>query len=154
MPKTKYRPPIYLPNDRNLTLRIAAVRETFEESGILLLEKNGELVGKKQLPDIGELRKWRNIVSKDPASFFDLCSNLNARPRINHLIEWSNWMTPVGIASKRFDAAFYLTVIDHVPDYAAADGSEADLLSVKTPFEALNSAQKVKDFFQTFLRTY
>jgi len=35
---------------RPVSLRITAIRETFEESGILVLEKNGELIKESDLP--------------------------------------------------------------------------------------------------------
>ena len=49
------RPPLYItPDDeecpRDLSLRLGAIRETFEESGILILEKNGQLIKSNQLP--------------------------------------------------------------------------------------------------------
>ena len=61
-----------------------------------------------------EIRKWRTEVSKSPRKFADLCRELDALPAVERLTEWSNWMTPHGIAAKRFDAAFYLTHIDQV----------------------------------------
>ena len=53
------RPPLYVtPDDeecpRDLSLRLGAIRETFEESGILLLEKGGSLIQEKDLPVVSD----------------------------------------------------------------------------------------------------
>ena len=59
-PQVKSRPPLYItPDDeecpRDLSLRLGAIRETFEESGILLLEKGGTLIQDKDLPVVSGL---------------------------------------------------------------------------------------------------
>ena len=44
------RAPIYDAENRDFALRITGIRETFEESGILLLEKHGKWIDSSQLP--------------------------------------------------------------------------------------------------------
>lgn len=44
------RSPIYDAENRDFSLRIAGIRETFEESGILLLEKHGDWINASHLP--------------------------------------------------------------------------------------------------------
>ena len=130
------------PISRDLSLRITAIRETFEESGILLLEKNGQLIKSSDLPNKNEIKQWRNAVEADASKFLDMCKELGACPKVDQLYEWSNWLTPPGILPKRFDTAFYLTNIPEIPDYAAEDGGETVHFAVMNPFEALSKSLK------------
>lgn len=139
------RPPLFeTPKDelipRDLSLRITAIRETFEESGILLLEdeKTGDLV--KNVPPKSELKKWRTLVEGDSTQFYELCRELGAYPKVDELSEWSNWLTPPGILPRRFDTAFYVAKINSLPDYAAEDGGETVHFAVMNPFEALDKS--------------
>jgi len=141
------RPPLYVtPNDeeipRDLSLRIGAIRETFEESGILILEKNGEAIKAKHLPSRAELAQWRRETESSADAFIDVCAELDAYPAVNQLHEWSNWLTPPGILPKRFDTAFYVTAIDALPEYAAEDGGETVDLALMDPLEALDRSLK------------
>ena len=52
------RAPIYDAENRDFALRIAGIRETFEESGILLLEKHGDWINASQLPSHVSVRLW------------------------------------------------------------------------------------------------
>jgi len=145
--KHSNRPPLYRtpkdePISRDLSLRITAIRETFEESGILLLEKNGQLIKSSDLPNKNEIKQWRNAVEADASKFLDICKELGACPKVDQFYEWSNWLTPPGILPKRFDTAFYLTNIPEIPDYAAEDGGETVHFAVMNPFEALSKSLK------------
>ena len=62
-------------------------RECFEESGILYLEKNGELITETSLP-VKELGKWRTDVENDAKLFYELCKELDAWPAVNRLFDW------------------------------------------------------------------
>ena len=52
-------PPDEIP--RELSLRLTAIRETFEEAGILILKKNGRLIKSEELPNLEELKNWRQL---------------------------------------------------------------------------------------------
>lgn len=78
-------PPIYI-RPRNAAIppeigfRICAIRETFEESGVLLLKKNNSpiknsmaLYGNNLSLAVSELQKWRKIVHEDASQFLRLC---------------------------------------------------------------------------------
>jgi len=122
---------------RDLSLRISSIRECFEESGILLVEKDGQLIQAKDLPSQSEITKWRKTVEGSADEFLALCKEIKARPLVENLFEWSNWLTPPSILPYRFDTAFYLASIPFMPDYATEDGGETVDLQVMNPFEAL-----------------
>jgi nucleoside diphosphate-linked moiety X motif protein 19 len=82
LPKVKNakRPPMFQNKDdeidRNVSLRISAIRETFEESGILILRKNNELIDESSLPNKSELKIWRKECEKDSSKFYEMCCEL------------------------------------------------------------------------------
>ena len=115
-------------------MRISAIRETFEESGILLLSKNSGLLSDSNLPCRNELEKWRSAVRSDPACFLDICDELLAYPMLDKVYEWSNWLTP-SFEKKRFDTAFFLCNLPFLPSYAKEDSSEVVSMALKQPLE-------------------
>ena len=46
---------------REMSLRLTAIRETFEEAGILILKKNGRLIKSEELPNLEEFKRWRQL---------------------------------------------------------------------------------------------
>jgi len=68
--------------------RINAIRETFEETGILLHVpvNEGEEVKSGQLLD------WRDRVHKDSTQFMTMCHQLQVIPDVWSLFEWSDWL--------------------------------------------------------------
>ena len=90
-----------LPED--FAFRIASIRETFEESGVLLLEdpkKNDSLIGEAR-------RSWRTRVHDDAAAFEELCTLLGSLPDIFALKAWAHWITPEA-EPRRYDTRFYV----------------------------------------------
>lgn len=77
------RPPIFCKSNSSIpsevALRICAIRETFEESGILLLRDVSESTMNECTIDVAtklsqrELQQWRNQVHNDATSFIVMC---------------------------------------------------------------------------------
>ena len=113
-----------VPNE--IAFRICAIRETFEESGILLAREKGDMEtlgnngGEKwgSLCKVEEtiLEKWRKRVDEDAEDFVTMCKELCIVPDVWSLGIWSNWLTPTGMPAKhkgrRFDTMFYVCCID------------------------------------------
>ncbi|XP_040427244.1 nucleoside diphosphate-linked moiety X motif 19 isoform X2 [Cygnus olor] len=131
-----------------VAFRICAIRETFEEAGILLLVPGsgpGEGGGARPLPaerllPAAELGEWRRRVREDAGCFLQLCRHLGCVPNIWALHEWSNWLTPVGRAGpggRRYDTAFYLCCLDERPPHASEDEREVTACLWSSPPEAI-----------------
>lgn len=107
--------------------RICAIRETFEETGVLVcksIKKNG--CGSIK---VDNLLDWQERIHHNPEEFLILCKQFELCPDIWSLYEWSNWLTPTHLKSKRYDTIFYLCVLDEIPD-VQIDGNEITEIQV------------------------
>lgn len=128
---------------KQVSLRITAVRETFEEAGILLCRPknidpskhlhNGMLNYEfEQLQDKKDVQAWQKRIRKNSPDFIELCRQLECTPDIHALYDWSNWLTPTGFKAKsRFDTMFYLTILPRM-GRVVIDGNEAVKAQVST----------------------
>jgi nucleoside diphosphate-linked moiety X motif protein 19 len=100
----------------DIAFRICAIRETFEECGILLV--TGRPAVHQSCPydiDAKIKAEWQYCVSQNAGEFLTLCHRLSVVPNIWALHEWSNWLTPAmskvkgpSAKPKRYDTLFYL----------------------------------------------
>lgn len=104
--------------------RIAAIRETFEETGMLLAENAvaGSVADRKAV-EAGELR------------FLDYVRERGVTPDLRSLTRFARWVTPAHVP-KRFDTWFYIAraPLDQV---AAHDGRETIMTEWVSPTDAL-----------------
>jgi 8-oxo-dGTP pyrophosphatase MutT (NUDIX family) len=115
-------------------LRIAAIREVFEEAGILLaVRRNGEPIGGEACP-----MEVRQAVDAGTTHFLDVVRDLDARLDLGTLTTFARWITPP-LTPKRFDTWFYVV---RAPDdqLAACDGRETVDAEWIAPSEALRLA--------------
>lgn len=94
------------PRDDLLVYRIAAVREAFEECGVLLARASNDpalLSGAR----VAELDRWRDRIHKGDASLHELLTSENLRLACDLLMDFAHWVTPP-IMPKRFDTRFFL----------------------------------------------
>jgi 8-oxo-dGTP pyrophosphatase MutT (NUDIX family) len=98
-------------------LRIGAIREAFEEAGILLAERlDGSTFGEACDPEV------REAVDVGRTAFIDVVRGLGVRLRLDALSVFARWITPP-IMPKRFDTWFY-AVRAPSDQVAACDGRE------------------------------
>uniref|UniRef100_A0A3Q3VQW4 Acyl-coenzyme A diphosphatase NUDT19 n=1 Tax=Mola mola TaxID=94237 RepID=A0A3Q3VQW4_MOLML len=164
--RVETRPPIFAtdrlklgsPIPGEVAFRICALRETFEESGVLLVVSKPEentLFGRtddmfSSYPAIDnkanelcsdELSRWRTLVNQNPSNFVRMCRELEVLPNIWALHEWSNWLTPAGTyGGTRFDTAFFICCLQEIP-HTLQDQREIVRFQWSTPAEVLQSYQ-------------
>src|SRR4051794_28189859 len=85
-----------------LGFRIAAIRETFEESGILLAKPRGSssLIDAKRAGEIEAAN--RAALCEGKTTFLKLLTNNGALLTLDELVPYAHWITPEGMP-KRFD---------------------------------------------------
>jgi len=103
-----------------LALHVAACRETFEESGVLLArDRAGAACSGERM---ARLQGHREMVASDAGAFVGLLEAEDLYLDLAPLVYWSHWITP-SLEPKRFDTRFFAIAVP--PDQAAsADRSE------------------------------
>lgn len=118
-----------------LNFRIAAIRETFEESGILLARPRGskDLVSARQAAEIEA--RYRTRLTEHKVSFPEVLADTGMVLALDELVPYAHWITPVDLP-KRFDTWFFLAAAP--PEQLGAhDGRESTDSLWLSPREAL-----------------
>jgi 8-oxo-dGTP pyrophosphatase MutT (NUDIX family) len=118
-----------------LAFRIAAVRETFEESGILLARPKGStsLIDARHASEIEAAHRAELCEGK--ISFQKVLSDNGMLLALDELMPYAHWITPEGMP-KRFDTWFFLAAAP--PEQLGAhDGKESTDSIWVSPREAL-----------------
>jgi 8-oxo-dGTP pyrophosphatase MutT (NUDIX family) len=118
-----------------LSFRIAAIRETFEESGILLTRPRGSkmLVDARQAAEIAAAH--RADLCDGKTTFLKVLIEHGMVLALDELLPYAHWITPEGMP-KRFDTWFFLAAAP--PEQAGAhDGKESTDSIWVSPREAL-----------------
>ncbi len=109
-----------------ISYRLCAIRETFEETGLLLAHEKSlinsysffekskqftQVYDKKQ----SELLSWQKKVKDDSSQFLNLFMEMNLVPDLLGLHEWCNWVTP-SFEKRRFNTVFFVCFLKSAPD--------------------------------------
>jgi 8-oxo-dGTP pyrophosphatase MutT (NUDIX family) len=125
-----------LPQDVCLALAIAACRETFEETGVLLARQtNGHPCTEGQL---ARLQAERQQIAADPELFVAALTREGLRLHIDELVYWSHWITPVG-PPRRFDTRFFIARAPEAHEFMA-DATETSECVWMSPERLLAAA--------------
>jgi 8-oxo-dGTP pyrophosphatase MutT (NUDIX family) len=108
------------------TMRVAAIRELFEESGVWLGAPLDDVEAKRRALLAGDL-PFAKLVREAPLD-------------LDALVLTSRWITPIGVP-KRFDTCFFLAVAgdDAVPSVDNGEDGEAVELRWITPAAAIET---------------
>ncbi|NUR84804.1 MAG: NUDIX hydrolase [Nonomuraea sp.] len=112
----------------------AAVRETFEESGVLLAGPDTEHVVADTTGD--EWEADRLALIDRSLAFADFLAKRGLVLRSDLLKAWAHWITPE-IETRRFDTRFFAAVLPQ-GQRTRDVGGEADLVEWKRPADALD----------------
>lgn len=127
---------------------VAAVRECFEESGLLFAtDASGELV---HLDDERgrDLASWREPLNSNLRSVGELCNAFGLRLAMDRITYLSHWLTPIGRA-KRFDTRFFVAAAP-LAQTAAFDGTEMVEQLWLRPTDALARTHELKLMTPTY----
>jgi 8-oxo-dGTP pyrophosphatase MutT (NUDIX family) len=128
-----------LPEGKAASLFVAALREAFEESSVLLAHATGHAAGHSAagLSHADTLAAARGHLSQGMA-FNPLLTQLNLTLHTEALVPWSRWITPrvPSVTNKRFDTRFFLAQAP-ADQIAAHDNHETTESVWLSPREAL-----------------
>ena len=118
-----------------ISYRLCAIRETFEETGLLLAHEKIIKVDEPKLNTSyyskSDLKQWQETVRKDSKQFLNMCLELDVVPDVNGLHEWSNWITPE-TEKRRFNTFFFTCFLNSIPK------SELFSLDLNNEIECMN----------------
>ncbi|WP_224387634.1 NUDIX hydrolase [Pseudonocardia sp. ICBG1293] len=119
------------PADLAAALVTAAVRETFEECGVLLAAPAGTEPG-----PVAGAAAWRDDLVAHRTTLPELLAAHDLELRADLLVPWSRWITPPR-NPQRYDTAF---LVARVPDGQVADDATTEAVEARwwTPAEALS----------------
>uniref|UniRef100_A0A182PG34 Nudix hydrolase domain-containing protein n=1 Tax=Anopheles epiroticus TaxID=199890 RepID=A0A182PG34_9DIPT len=98
--------------DRNISVRLCALRECFEELGVLLVATSGAEDGYSTARTGFDVPGWQTDVHDGRKTFRELYEQLQETPDLWSLYEWSTWITPTHFPRKRFETAFFLAALN------------------------------------------
>jgi glyoxylase-like metal-dependent hydrolase (beta-lactamase superfamily II)/8-oxo-dGTP pyrophosphatase MutT (NUDIX family) len=116
-----------------LDFAVAALRECFEEAGLLLADRPFD-------PNAAE--PWRSRLQAGEAGAAEVCETFGLRLDLRGVYYHSHWLTPPG-APKRFDTRFFIARAPAGQE-AVADYGEAVELMWLTPQQALSRERGLK----------
>jgi 8-oxo-dGTP pyrophosphatase MutT (NUDIX family) len=126
-------------DDRMLAFHVAAVREAFEECGVLLAYQAGaaDLVDAART---GELETaWRKRLVDDEVDIAAMCREEGLELAIDRMVHYAHWITP-RVVPKVFDTHFFLAVAPS-DQVALHDGEESTDSVWIRPTDALADAE-------------
>jgi glyoxylase-like metal-dependent hydrolase (beta-lactamase superfamily II)/8-oxo-dGTP pyrophosphatase MutT (NUDIX family) len=136
---------------------VAAVRECFEESGLLFAHgRDGQLVDLDGA-DAARLGPWRGALHRGEQGMAALCAAEGLHIAADRLVYLSHWLTPLG-RPKRFDTRFFIAAVPPTQT-AAHDGNElveqlwlvpADALARSSTLKLLTPTQKTLELLARF----
>jgi 8-oxo-dGTP pyrophosphatase MutT (NUDIX family) len=108
-------------DEEQLALRTAAVRETFEESAVLLARDGGRLLDGEGCTALWQ--RWHERVAASADAFVEMVCGEGLELALDLLHPYAHWVTPE-VSPKRFDTHFFIAAAPP-GQVAVHDGSEA-----------------------------
>lgn len=124
-----------------LRFYVAAVREVFEEAGVLLAyDSRGHWVEAWEQRDIDRFAEYRRRLHTRETTMTDVCRREGIRIAADRLQLFSHWITPPG-PPRRFDTRFFLAAMPELQDPLHDDIETVDSMWVR-PVDALARAEE------------
>jgi len=114
--------------------RVAALRECFEEAGVLLARR-GDAILTIAASEVERFARYRDGLNNGTLTLRDLAACEGLTLATDELLHWSHWVTPEAWP-RRFDTHFFLAAMPHEQE-AVHEGLEVTASAWVTPDEAL-----------------
>jgi 8-oxo-dGTP pyrophosphatase MutT (NUDIX family) len=142
---TALRAPKLVPEDgvvgRSLAHWVAAIRELFEEAGVLFCERSdGELLNFGDAQLVTRLAKYREWLQRGDVHLVHMLQLESWRLRTEDLWYFCRWITP-SANPRRFDAKFFLAILPP-GQQAALGGREVDAGMWLSPPEIITGYER------------
>src|SRR5687768_15737990 len=125
--------------EHGLKFYVAAVRELFEEAGVLLAyDRDGQWIESWDPADIARFAEHRRRLNDRQASMTEVARAEGLRMAVDRLVLFSHWVTPPG-PPRRFDTRFFLAAMPGLQDPLHDENETVDSMWVR-PADALERA--------------
>jgi len=91
---------------------VAAIRECFEECGVLLAYRDGELLRLADAAEVARFEDYRERLIDNSLTLEAVCRLENLRLAADRISYFSHWITPEQ-APRRFDTRFFIAAMPH-----------------------------------------
>lgn len=96
------------PPEGGLAYWVAAIRESFEEAGVLLAyDRDGTVVDLRGPDEAARFSAHRKSVDTGERRLIEICAEEGLRLAVDGMHYWSHWITPVG-PPRRYDTRFFI----------------------------------------------
>ena len=89
---------------------VAAIRECFEECGVLLAYRDGAPIDWRDEGEVARFHRYRQQLIDGELSLTDLCRREGLRLAADRVLYFSHWITPEQ-APRRFDTRFFIAAM-------------------------------------------
>ena len=89
---------------------VAAIRECFEECGVLLAYREGKPLRLSGIEEVARFEAYREHLISNELSLEDICRTENLRLAADRVTYFSHWITPEQ-APRRFDTRFFIAAM-------------------------------------------
>ncbi len=133
-------------NEKISGLIFAAIRETFEESGILIAyDENNKIVNFENMGPEYKKRfvDYRSQIYNKSITLTDIARKENIKYALDYLSPFSHWITPETAKGRRYSARFFIVIIPpgQIPVHDNIEMTESSWI---TPNEALERFRQGK----------
>ena len=134
-------------DDAAVSHQVAAVREVFEESGVLLACNRGshDLIDAAQLKCIDA--RWRKDLAANNTTMAQVCRTEGIVLALEKMVEFAHWITP-RIIPKIFDTKFFIAhaPADHVSFHDGLETTDSEWLRPETAIADAASGKRTLVF--------
>lgn len=124
-----------------LAFWVAAIRECFEEAGMLLVYGPDGAMLRAQKPRwAAGLRALRDELNAGERSFLDVCQQMSMQLAVDRVHYFSHWITPEG-PPRRYDTRFFLAAAPREQDGLHDERELVDSCWIR-PVDALEARQQ------------
>ncbi len=128
-----------------LGILVAAIRETFEEAGLLLVyQDGGRLISFSDEEMERKLHQYRDALNKGECTFSQMMEKEKFTLALDRLHYFAHWITPE-LSPLRYDARFFVAAVPS-GQKALPDGEEVTSHVWITPAQALEKYRSQKFF--------
>lgn len=102
-------------NGGGLRYWVAAIRECFEECGVLLARRDGKFLELTEPAEVARFDGYRHQLIDGSLSMVEVCEQENLLLAADCLLYFSHWITPEA-APRRFDTRFFIARMPRMQD--------------------------------------